>query len=48
MLEDSVKFYKHGMHGIIPKEWERYVKEATNSEDPEFREYQRLKKKFES
>lgn len=42
-LEEQVKFYNYGRNGIIPPEWIKYTKEL----DPEYKEYVRLKKKFE-
>ncbi len=42
-LEDEVKFYKYGVSGTFPPEWERYQLDL----DPERLEYLRLKKKFE-
>lgn len=42
-LEDQVKFYNYGRNGATPPEWEHYEKQL----DPEFQEYQRLKKKFD-
>lgn len=41
-LEKEVKFFKMGMKGEMPEEWKPY----TTSLDPEYAEYQRLKRKF--
>ena len=41
-LEMQVKFYRYGLQGVMPKEWESYAKKT----DPEYDEYLRLKEKF--
>jgi len=46
-LRDEVKFYKAGMSGTIPPSWEKYHKQAHVTLDPEWREYERLRRKFE-
>jgi hypothetical protein len=46
-LRDQVAFYKMGMEGTIPSEWREYLIKAKRESDPEFREYVRLKEKFE-
>lgn len=43
MLRQQVKFYKMGMAGHVPIEWEKYKQKL----DPEWKEYLRLKEKFE-
>lgn len=43
LLELQVRFFKMGMKGTVPSEWEVYKKAL----DPEYMEYLRLKKKFE-
>lgn len=45
-LEDQVKFYRYGIEGRIPPEWKKYADQATREDDPEWAEYQRLRKKF--
>jgi len=45
-LRDQVKFYKYGREGLVPPEWEIYVKQAQRESDPEYAELMRLKKKF--
>jgi hypothetical protein len=46
-LRDQVKFYKAGINGTIPTEWNDYLTEYVRNTDPEFSEYVRLKEKFE-
>jgi hypothetical protein len=46
-LRDQVKFYKAGMKGDIPEDWNEYVQEYVKNTDPEYSEYIRLKQKFE-
>lgn len=46
-LRDQVNFYKAGMNGDIPPEWNEYVKEHVKNTDPEYSEFVRLQKKFE-
>ena len=41
-LREQVKFYKMGMDGVYPREWEKYTKHI----DEEYQEYLRLKNKF--
>lgn len=41
-LLNQVKFYEMGMNNIYPKEWEIYNRHI----DPEYKEYLRLKGKF--
>ena len=43
-LEDQVRFFTLGQQGDIPVEWREYEKYL----DPEWAEYERLKKKFRS
>lgn len=45
-LEDQVKFYRHGMRRTVPTEWKKHVQKAIQEADPEWSDYQRLKKKF--
>jgi hypothetical protein len=45
-LEEKVKYYKFGMTGHIPTEWEKYAEQARAEVDPEYAEYLRLEKKF--
>jgi len=42
ILAQQVEFYEHGRKGTIPPQWKKYANEF----DPEYREYLRLKKKF--
>ena len=42
-LEAQVMFYRFGRDGSLPPEWIKYLKHI----DPEYPEYERLKKKFE-
>lgn len=46
LLETQVRFYKLGMEGQLPAEWQSYFDQATREEDPEYATYLRLKKKF--
>lgn len=41
-LEEQVKFFKLGMAGTLPPDWDKYKREL----DPEYVEYLRLKRKF--
>ena len=45
-LEAQVKFYRYGREGRVPPEWKEYAAQATREDDPEWAEYQRLRKKF--
>ena len=42
-MKDQVKFYEYGQRGVVPTEWEKHLKKL----DPEWEEFQRLKKRFE-
>jgi len=42
-LECEWKFYTYGIQSVVPPEWEHFLKEC----DPEYKDYLRLKKKFE-
>jgi hypothetical protein len=46
-MEAQVRFYEYGQKGIIPPEWEKLAKQVKNEGDPEWQEYQRLRKHFE-
>ncbi len=37
-----------GIRGTIPERWRKYIDMAEHESDPEYAEYQRLRKKFES
>ena len=41
-FEIQLKFYRYGMQKVVPEEW----KFITVKLDPEWKEYERLKKKF--
>ena len=43
-LLKEVEFYEKGLRREYPKEWERYSKHI----DPEYKEYMRLKNKFDN
>ena len=45
-LRELVEVYRHGLNRTIPKFLKPYLEEATRVVDPEYAEYQRLKKKF--
>ena len=47
ILKTQVEFYKAGMNGTIPSQWNQYAEEIRKVSDPEFAEYMRLKNKFE-
>jgi hypothetical protein len=42
VLEAQVRFYKLGMEGKFPDEWQEFEKQL----DPEYQEYIRLRRKF--
>lgn len=42
-LREQVRFYQMGQNGEIPDEWKQQVEQL----DPEWKEFQRLKQKFE-
>jgi len=46
-LKDQVRFYNYGRAAIIPHEWKSYADLVKKELDPEYKEYIRLKKKFE-
>jgi hypothetical protein len=41
-MREQVHFYNMGAAGVLPEEWKKFEKEL----DPEYKEYERLKKKF--
>ncbi len=43
---EIIKYYNFGRKGILPSKWED-VKQEIIEEDSEYKEYLRLKKKFE-
>lgn len=43
ILETQVEFYRYGMQGVVPPDWEKYEKKL----DPEYETYLKLKRKFE-
>ena len=45
-LEDAIIAFCAGIGGYIPIQWELYWEEFNKKSDPEYLEYQRLKKKF--
>lgn len=45
-IEEQIRFYKLGMEGEIPEEWEKEYKGVLKESDPEYLEYLRLKRKF--
>lgn len=45
-MATQVEYYRYGMEGVIPPEWEYYVNELKCEKDPEWVEYRRLKEKF--
>lgn len=47
VMRVQVEFYRHGMAGTIPSEWQKHHRDAENQADPEFTTYMRLKDKFE-
>ena len=47
-LEDQVKFYQYGVTGEFPSEWIYYRKEFEKENDPQYKTYLELKKKFET
>lgn len=46
-LEQLINAYESGVAGEIPSFLQPFMKEAQKRMDPEFAEYERLKKKFE-
>lgn len=46
-METQVLFYKYGETGVVPPEWETYVKQVNREEDPDYEVYLKLKDKFE-
>lgn len=42
-LREQLKFYEMGANLEYPKEWEKYKRHI----DPEYKDYERLKRKFE-
>jgi hypothetical protein len=43
----SIEAYVHGWFKVLPREWARIQLRLRHQQDPEWEEYQRLKKKFE-
>ena len=43
----EIQMFEDGMNGIVPQTWIEYVKEVRNETDPEWKEFQRLRNKFE-
>lgn len=46
VIEATVKYYRYGMLGEVPPEWQPYAAEVIAEADPEYATYQRLKAKF--
>lgn len=46
-LRDKIAIYRHGMAKTIPPEWTRLAREIIKQEDPEYKKFLELKKKFE-
>lgn len=46
-LIDTVIAFRAGLDRSIPIIWEKYLEDWKKCKDPEYAEYQRLKKKFE-
>lgn len=42
----QVDYYRWGMAGIIPPDWQKYADQIEAASDPEYEIYQRLKTKF--
>ena len=45
-MRELVMVYRHGMSRTVPAFLKPYLEEAVRIADPEYAEYQRLKKKF--
>lgn len=46
-MVEAVLYYTYGRVNELPSSWERRYREIKHENDPEWAEYQRLKKKFE-
>lgn len=46
-LRDQVSVFQAGRRGEVPEKWQLYAEMMDRETDPEYAEYQRLKKKFE-
>lgn len=42
MIRAMVKFFEYGQKGVVPPEWDKYLKQL----DPDWGKYQELKRKF--
>jgi len=47
-LEEQIAVWQAGLQGKLPQAWWAALEELERQEDPEYAEYLRLKKKFES
>ncbi len=45
-LEDQVTAYEAALEGKVPPAWEKYYKEWSQTQDPEYEEFLRLQAKF--
>jgi hypothetical protein len=44
---DEISIWKAGLEGKVPKEWSAYVRAFRRETDPEYKDYIRLKDKFD-
>ena len=47
-LKEHVYFYDCGATNTFPKEWKHYTEQYLKINNPEYKEYVRLKRKFEN
>ncbi len=48
VLRTEVDCFLAGLQGTLPERWEEFINMAELEADPEYAEYQRLKRKFEA
>ena|ERR1700676_3877748 len=46
MLETQIQFFQYGLVWTLPSEWKSHADQIAKEEDPEYKEYLRLKEKF--
>lgn len=45
-LLENLEYFRCGLRGELPPQWKKYWDEAQAKADPEYAEYERLKRKF--
>jgi hypothetical protein len=45
-IRSQVDYYRYGMSGVMPPDWQKFADQVSAMSDPEYETYKRLKAKF--